>query len=65
MHSTYTLRFTFRGVDCRIKITPSHGEKYKVLVQTNKRLSDQDLQSLHQYMQAEGFYFEDQLPELE
>lgn len=64
-YSNYTVNIVFKGISCKIKIVSYPGEEYRVLVKSNMRMSDQDLQALHEYMKAEGFYFGSQELELE
>lgn len=49
----YNLRFN--GNECSVWIKPLKGERYQLLIKTQKKLTNEEQQKFLQYLEAEGY----------
>jgi hypothetical protein len=51
----YRIKLTYKGIDCHIQMKSVSECEFDIRVKTNKKMSQADLMSLKEYLDAEGF----------
>lgn len=51
----YKTKFTYQGIECNIQIKHLNENEMDIRIKTNKKMSEEMLAGLKQYLEAEGY----------